>query len=60
MKPEEVQRLLLHADAYAFGMLVIEILTGYFPLLRYKDGDKKTLTNTNVELEGKVKSSGVF
>ena len=50
MQQEEVQRLLLHADAYAFGMLVMEILTGYYPIVLYRDGKQARLDDANVEL----------
>ena len=49
MRQEEVQRLLLHADAYAFGMLVMEILTGFYPVVVYKNGRQVKLDDANVE-----------
>ena len=48
MEPEEVHRLLLHADAYALGLLISEILTGCFPVNVYKHGVAKELTDANV------------
>ena len=48
MEPEEVQRLLLHVDAYALGLLISEILTGCFPVNVYKNGVAKELTDANV------------
>ena len=48
MEPEEVHRLLLHADAYALGLLKSESLTGCFPVNVYKNGVAKELTDANV------------
>ena len=53
-----MHRLLLHADAYAFGLLTSEILTGCFPVNVYKGGDVRELTDANVGLGCGVERSG--
>ena len=58
MEADEVHRLLLHADAYAFGLLTSEILTGCFPVNVYKGGDVRELTDANVGLGCGVERSG--
>lgn len=39
VEPEEMRRVLIHADVFAFGMLISEILTGCSENKMYK-GDK--------------------
>ena len=51
MDANEVHRIMLHADAYAFGLLVSEILTGCIPESVYKDGVKRYLDICNVGLK---------
>ncbi|KAK8827004.1 hypothetical protein WA577_007505 [Blastocystis sp. JDR] len=43
--PEEMRRILIHADVFAFGVLISEILTGCSECKMYK-GDKEKVLNS--------------
>ena len=48
LSPEEIQRCLEYADVYAFGVLVSEILTGYYEVKAYKDDKSVAISKYSV------------
>ena len=48
IKPKELKRILIHADVYAFGLLISEILTGCSECYAYKGEKRRLLTTSTV------------
>ena len=48
---DELKKILLKADVYAFGLLVGEILTGYIETYLYLGEKKKKKLGMNVRVE---------
>ena len=58
MDPEELRRILIHADVFAFGVLISEILTGCSECKMYKGDKESALDNISVHLLTTIKNSG--
>ena len=48
--PEEMRRILIHADVFAFGVLISESLTGCSECKMYKGDKEKVLNSATVHL----------
>ena len=58
VEPEEMRRILIHADVFAFGMMISEILTGCSECKMYKGNKSKKFNAARIWMIACIKNSG--